>query len=131
MFKRGFIVALSTLAIGAGYGDRVVTPERDPASVRRPSASTASTLSIMIDGADTHVPRGGYCTWNAGVTGGTPPYQFQWRGYQGYGTASSFSEQMPDWMGEIIWIELTVTDATGQSDYATVMPITSSPSTPC
>lgn len=131
MFKRGFTLAFAALAIGAGCSDQIVTPERNVASAPRSSTSTASTLSVMIDGADSLVPRGTYCTWGAGVLGGTPPYQFQWRGYQGYGTASTFTELMPDWQGEIIWIELTVTDANGQSGYASVMPITSSPSTPC
>jgi hypothetical protein len=131
MFKRRFTLALMALALGAGCGDQVVTPQPDAVSVRRSSASIASTLSVSIYGADSLVPRGTYCTWNAGVSGGTPPYQFQWRGYQGNGTMSSYTELMPNWHGEIIYIELFVTDANGQSGSASVMPITASPSTPC
>jgi hypothetical protein len=130
MFKQGFALAFAALAIGAGISDQVGTPELKAASVRS-SASPASTLTVTIHGADSLVPRGSYCTWNAGVSGGTPPYQFQWRGYQGYGTMAYYTELMPDWHGEIIPIELFVTDANGQTGSAYVMPITASPNTPC
>ena len=131
MFKRGFTLAVAALAFGAGCSDQVVAPEKEAASARRSETSIASSFEVQIHGADSLVPAGGYCTWNAGVVGGTPPYQYQWRGNQGIGTASSYGEQMPYSQGDIVWIELTITDALGQSGYASVMPIAASPNTPC
>ncbi len=100
--------ALAVSALAAGFGD-TAAPAGVPA---RAAVAAARTLSVYISGPSVVAPAGP-CTWEAWVSGGTPPYTYHWSNNR-----SSYVGTDSTYQAGFIYsgtITLTVTDADNQT----------------
>lgn len=102
--------ALTILSL-TGYGTTTTPPVH---SAPLPRSETASVLSVSIAGPS-EVNPADLCTWYAVVSGGTPPYTYQWNSN---GMVDMSGPGLDYWSGYksfgYSWLTVTVQDAADQ-----------------
>ncbi|HEX6037456.1 hypothetical protein [Longimicrobium sp.] len=108
------IPALFVVLAAGGYGAATAAPAA-PAPPAE-SVAPAQALSVFIGGLR-RINSSAWCTWEANVSGGTPPYSYSWSSVGGGGSA--FGET---WYGNFPVsgsVSVVVTDALGATGSAT------------
>lgn len=79
-----------------------------------PTEPRLSVLSSVVINGPTQVKPNELCSWNANVTGGTPPFSYVWSQSAGSGTNNGDGSYEGS-SGNSFTLSVTVTDALGAS----------------
>jgi hypothetical protein len=103
---------LAALSLAACGGDATAPVRAD----MRPSGMNAGLPTVQIVGP-TAINVNNHCTWYAFVSGGTPPYTYEWGSV---GMVDTSTPGLSYWSGSLFpgsgwgWVGVTVTDAATQ-----------------
>lgn len=85
---------------------------RDPVATVTPKHTAASTLTASITGPSGVKPYA-YCSWSSNVSGGTPPYSYQWTVIPSGDIGHDYWFATQAEGSSIMTLDLLVTDAQG------------------
>lgn len=114
----GVLCIPGLLVAYAGFSNTAPEPTtvpQDEVSLQEFSEATRTTLSVWIDGDDTVAPYE-VCAWVARVSGGTPPYTYNW-----WGGLSGSNFFLEGWLPQSSWEWVEVIDADQQADTAAIL----------
>lgn len=112
MSRMKVVMMLAAVAALATLGPRPGSAAREVDAVARERAPGAkNTLTVTI-GGPTKVLINGECTWAVSVSGGTPPYTYDWLGFDYVYYDLTRQSAVGGWYGPLpgkasIWVDVT------------------------